>query len=187
MNENDEIEFTINLGIFSAKLKQSHLKKLQSMAANGIAEFVQSIKTVRGCYYIIAKHSGKCLDVEGMSKERGTRIQQWNCGKTENQQWFLINAGRKYYYIISKNSGFSLDIDGASKEAGAKLIQWTFHGEHHQQWELRDAGEGYYIIVARHSGKCLDVEGYNTNDGAKVQQWTLNPSDNQKWQLKPVE
>jgi len=186
MSDADEIEIAVNFGIFSIKLKPSHLKKLQSMAANGVAEFLQSIKKLHGCYYIVAKHSGKCLDVEGMSKEKGVQIQQWDRWNGENQQWFLVNAEKKYYYIISKDSGLSLDIDGGKKEAGAKLMQWTFHGGHSQQWELKPTGDGFYYIIARHSGKCLDVEGYNQNDGAKLHQWDLNPSDNQKWKLEPV-
>ena len=43
-----------------------------------------------GTYEIIAKHSGKCLDVSGVSKEDGAAIQQWTCLNQPNQKWSFI-------------------------------------------------------------------------------------------------
>jgi Ricin-type beta-trefoil lectin domain len=40
-----------------------------------------------------AQHSGKCADALGMSVNQGTRIGQWTCTWTGNQQWVLQAAG----------------------------------------------------------------------------------------------
>lgn len=41
----------------------------------------------------IAKHSGRCMDVEGVSTANGARLQQWDCNWTGNQQWKFQGVG----------------------------------------------------------------------------------------------
>jgi len=36
----------------------------------------------------IAKHSGKCMDVPGLSTSNGTQLQRWECWWGGNQQWY---------------------------------------------------------------------------------------------------
>jgi len=38
-------------------------------------------------HYLVARHSGKCLDVEGASLESGARVNQYSCHGGENQRW----------------------------------------------------------------------------------------------------
>ncbi|MFF3334534.1 RICIN domain-containing protein [Streptomyces sp. NPDC002888] len=41
----------------------------------------------RGGYYrLVARHSGKCLDVADASTANGARLIQWPCGTGANQQ-----------------------------------------------------------------------------------------------------
>jgi hypothetical protein len=56
------------------------------------------LRTVTGAgsfRQIVARHSGKCLDVSGVSFGNGARIQQWQCiGATQrNQLWLLAPIG----------------------------------------------------------------------------------------------
>ncbi len=37
---------------------------------------------------LIARHSGKCMDVTGLSTRNGTQLQQWECWWGGNQQWY---------------------------------------------------------------------------------------------------
>jgi hypothetical protein len=41
-------------------------------------------------YKIVARHSGKCLDVLGGSQQDGAAIGQWDCNGGPNQQWRLV-------------------------------------------------------------------------------------------------
>lgn len=131
---------------------------------------------------ISARHSEKCIDIDGRSRDNGTRAQQWDCHKGNNQQWQLKPRG-EYYLIISLNSGKCLEVDGWSSDNGAKVQQWDCHNGENQQWSIRRVG-GYSQIVARHSGKCLDVDGWSRNNGAKVQQWDCSGGENQQWALR---
>ncbi|MFF9808358.1 RICIN domain-containing protein [Streptomyces coeruleorubidus] len=40
-----------------------------------------------GYHRLVARHSGKCLDVENGSTANGARLIQWNCGTGANQQF----------------------------------------------------------------------------------------------------
>jgi len=40
-----------------------------------------------GSYELVAKHSGKCVDVTGASTAGGAVIEQWTCSGSSNQRW----------------------------------------------------------------------------------------------------
>ena len=138
-------------------------------------------------YTIRAKHSGKLLEVAGVSSENGANVQQWGNWGGDNQQWKFENAGDGYYFIKAKHSGKVLDVSGKPNPGdGANVHQWAFHGETNQQWTLEIADDGHYYFKARHSGKVLDVSGFSTENSANVHQWSLHGGDNQKWKLEKV-
>jgi hypothetical protein len=43
-----------------------------------------------GTYEIIANNSGKCMDVENVSKDNGAYIHQWTCLGAPNQKWSIV-------------------------------------------------------------------------------------------------
>lgn len=95
-------------------------------------------------YYELRPSSApsKCLDVEGVSKQDGARIQQFSCLGGTNQQWFFypVNGSPGRFYIISRNSGKAMDVPGASHANGAVLTQyfwfWPDISHLNQQWTL---------------------------------------------------
>ena len=132
---------------------------------------------------IRAKHSGKVLDVAGISMANGADIQQWDYLGGTNQKWTLESVGGGYYKIVAQHSGKVLDVRGVSTANGADIQQWDYLGGTNQQWRLDPLGDGYYKIVAQHSGKVLDVRGVSTANGARIQQWDYLGGDNQRWKL----
>ncbi len=134
---------------------------------------------------VIAKNSGKCLDVAGISKVEGTAVQQWTCWGGENQKWLFTDNGDGTFQITSSNSGMALSVAGDSPSAGGGIVQWPFSGSGNQKWHLQSVGNGYYNLTADSTGMCLDVTGgpSATGDGVLVQQWTCWGADNQAWQL----
>lgn len=138
-------------------------------------------------YNIRVKHSGKLLDVAGVSTDNGANVHQWDASGGDNQKWKFENAGDGYYFVKAKHSGKVLDVSGQPNPGdGANVHQWAFHGGENQQWKLETAGDGHYYFKARHSGKVLDVSGHSTENGANVHQWSLHGGDNQKWKLEKV-
>lgn len=136
-------------------------------------------------YEVRAKHSGKCLDVNGYSFDDGAPLIQWSCWGGANQQWQFVATSDGYYRISARHSGKVVDVSGVSGENGAAVIQWTYVGGANQQWHVTPLGDGSYKIVARHSGKALDVNGGDaaTSDGTQIIQYDYHGDNNQRWQL----
>jgi len=153
-------------------------------ARSALAEAVPLLSSTSP-YQVIAKNSGKCLDVRGDSTSAGANIQQWSCTGNTNQQWLFIAAGDGSYEVQSVNSGMSLNVDGNSSSNGAPIIQWPYSGTANENWQLYPTGDGYYTLVVESTGKCLDVTGgpSATGDGIEVHQWDCWGGANQAWQL----
>lgn len=134
---------------------------------------------------VIAKNSGKCLDVRGASTSAGAKVQQWSCAGTANQQWLFIAAADGSYEVQSVNSGMSLNVSGKSSSNGAPIVQWPYSGAANEKWKLQPTQNGYYTLVVESTGKCLDVTGgpSATGNGVGIEQWTCWGGDNQTWQL----
>ena len=52
---------------------------------------------VPGVYRIVARHSAKCLDIEGASTENCARTVQPSCHGGANQQWLFVAAPAGFY------------------------------------------------------------------------------------------
>lgn len=145
-------------------------------------------------YRLIAKHSGKCIDVVGYSNEPGAGIQQWSCRpelEALNQIFYLKQISPPYYQVVSKNSGLCLDVTAASTSPGARLQQYNClgAGQANQLWKLEPVGGGYDQLIAKHSGQCADVTGGSLEDGARLQQYPCLGAGqaNQLWKIESLE
>ena len=142
-------------------------------------------------YQIIARHSGKCIEVDGGpgAFSNGALVVQRRCnGAATNQLWTFNSVGAGYYTITARHSGKVLDVFGGvfSGADGVIVEQWDFNGSPNQMWNLGDVGDGYFSITARHSNKSLDIKGVAPYDGAQVQQNTYGSGANQQFRLVPV-
>ncbi len=135
-------------------------------------------------YEVVARHSGKCLDVFDASTSAGANVIQWPCIGDFNQQWLIIPIGDGYYKFIARHSNKVLSIPGGTAN-GAPAVQSTENGTATQQWSFVDAGGGYLRIMSRPSGKALEVNGGSSVDGTQVQQWDYFGLAHQQWLLRP--
>lgn len=116
-------------------------------------------------------HSGKCLDVAGISHADGANVYQWNCTGGANQQWVQIDTAGGFL-LKARHSGKCLDVSGISFASGANIYQWNCTGATNQIFNW--VGNR---LVARHSGQCVNVFGAGTQDGANVVQWPCTATD----------
>ncbi len=149
-------------------------------------EFVTASGGVR--YNIVARHSGKCLDINGSSLDDGAYLLQWDCTGVANQIFTMVPVSGEWYKIVVAHSNKCLDVDTSegNDHNGAHVRQMTCNGEANQQFKLEDAGDGYVKIKAKHSELVLDVSGKSTDNGASVVQWTDGRSSNQAFKLRQV-
>ena len=140
-----------------------------------------------GTYRLVARHSGKVLDVSGSKQYSGAfLVHQWAWWGGDNQKWKIEPTDSGYYRLTAIHSGKVLDVAGASMDDGAQLIQWDWVGGSNQQWKIESTGDGFYRLLARHSGKALDVYGASLDNGAPIIQWTPHGGGNQQWDLVPL-
>lgn len=137
-------------------------------------------------YRLVARNSGKVLDVSECSTADGANVQQWSWLGGNCQRWKVEATDNGFYRLISQQSGQALDVNECAASDGANVQQWPWSGADCQQWKIEPTDNGYHRLVARHSGKVLDVSGCSASDGASVHQWTWYGGDCQQWKLEAV-
>jgi hypothetical protein len=80
-------------------------------------------------YMIVDTASGKCLDVNGASKDDGAQIQLYTCNGTNAQQWTVAWQGNAFA-LVSVNSGkcAAIEGDGGTKQRDCRddtSQRWT--------------------------------------------------------------
>jgi hypothetical protein len=131
---------------------------------------------------LVARHSEKCVSVEGVSTANGAAAVQWDCVDAPNQKWKLVATSAGYYTISAVHSNKCLSIEGASVQNNARAVQWDCVNGTNQEWRLVQKDSGYFSIEARHSGKCLSVAN-STQNGDAVVQWDCVEGKNQHFRL----
>ncbi len=135
-----------------------------------------------GLYRIVARHSGKALEVGGFGKANGSNVQQWGYAWGENQRWAVTHLGNNQYSIVGAQSGKALDVAGWGTSAGSNVHIWTYGAAANQKWTITATSGGYYRLTPTHAtGMCLDVSGVSSSDGANVHIWDYVGGNNQQW------
>lgn len=155
------------------------LSSLQAQAANCTAA------PVDGALYTIANLSnGLVLDVVNGATTAGAPIQQWGYAGSNNQQFYVRDAGNGYWTIRPKPGTLRLDVQGSSKFEGAAVLQNTASSATSQLWQLKKSTTGAYNVVSVNSGKSLTAA--STSSGARLSQATDTASGLQRWFFNPV-
>lgn len=133
-------------------------------------------------FVLLARHSGKCLDVAFAALEDGAAVHQWECLGAANQQWHLLPEATGGFQVVAAHSGKCLDVALASRFDEAVVHQWRYVGGANQQWRMETSDGLFCRLTAEHSGGCLSVAGLPVRgDGAAVIQVADVGGDNQRW------
>ena len=134
---------------------------------------------------IVAKHSGKCLDITGGpgATQEGAPAEQWECTGATNQSWTIQNNGSGRFQIIAQHSGKCLWA--ANGNEGTPLQQTTCNvTDVKQLWAKQSAGAtGEFKFVQVSGGRCLDVDGAGTGNGPLIKLRLCNGAANQTWTI----
>ena len=139
---------------------------------------------------VVAKHSGKCLDVRGgpAATQIGALIEQWECTGASNQSWTLLDVGGGAVELVAQHSGkcAEVDSDSAIPADGTAIKQAACTGSERQRWIAQGAGAtGELKLVHSRSGKCLDVTGGPAakGNGPLLELWQCTGANNQTWTI----
>jgi len=137
---------------------------------------------------IVAKHSGKCLDITGApdATQVGAPAEQWECTGATNQSWTIQNNGSGRFQLIAQHSG--LCLWAANGNEGTPVQQTTCNvTDVKQLWAKQSAGAtGEFKFVQVSGGRCLSVDGGTaaTGNGPAIKlQVCPTPTANQIWTI----
>jgi hypothetical protein len=136
---------------------------------------------------IVAKHSGKCLDITGGpgATQDGAPAEQWECTGATNQSWTLQNDGFGRFQIIAQHSG--LCLWAANGHDGTPLQQTTCNATDTKQlWVRQSAGApGEFKFLQVSGGRCFEVDGGTqaTGNGPLIKLKLCNGAANQTWTI----
>lgn len=135
-------------------------------------------------FYLVAKHSGKVLDIFNESVGNKANVQQYEKHNKANQQFKFESAGGKYHFIKNVGSGKYLEVANGKAVAGTNVWQYKKNATDAQKWYLKQADHGYYYIVSKLDNKLiLNIKGAKTTDGANLIIWNAGKSDNSMFEL----
>ncbi|MBX7267644.1 ThuA domain-containing protein [Micromonospora sp. Llam7] len=133
---------------------------------------------------LTAQHSGKLMDVSGVSTADGAQIHQWAATGGNNQKWQAVDAGGGAVYLKAVHSGKCAEVIGGSSTPGAFLQQATCNNSNQQKFTATATGtSGVYTVRSVPSGLCVDVNTAATSDGARLLQWNCHGGTNQQWRF----
>ncbi|WP_211116767.1 RICIN domain-containing protein [Glycomyces buryatensis] len=135
-------------------------------------------------YTLVAQHSGKHADIDGISTAAGARLHQWSSTGRSNQQFEFVDAGEGHFKIKARHSGLVLQV--ASNDSGADITQRADTGAASQHWRLTEHGGGVVSLINRQSGLAMDVWERSTADGARISQWSYSGNTNQRFARQRV-
>lgn len=132
---------------------------------------------------LLNQHSGKLLDVSGISQDSGARVWQWQETGGANQKWRFLDNGDGWFRLQVQHSDKVLAVAGMSSDNGAWITQWDDNGTADHLWRRIDRGDGWFVLQNRHSGKVLAVDGMSLLDGGQATQWDDNGTPDHLWRL----
>jgi hypothetical protein len=125
-----------------------------------------------GYFHFVARHSGKCLDVTGVSTADAVQLQQWSCSGGVAQSFSVQSSGGAT--PTSTSTPTATPTTTPTRTATPTATATTASSS---------LPNGAYTITNRNSGKCADAAAAGTANGTVVQQYTCNGTSAQVWQL----
>jgi hypothetical protein len=161
-------------GSFDTALKNSEEEKLPTSGS--------------GYHYLIARNTGKVLDVTlapyniRFFDVGNLCVHQVDHLGLQNQHWHPVQNTDGYYFLFVKHSGKCLDVEAGKTNDKARVIEYQFNGSDAQKWKLINAGGGHFFVINKGSGKALHAE----EGSDAIYQFTFDRSNSQKWKFHPA-
>lgn len=142
-------------------------------------------------FRLVARHSGKCLEVLGKSTSNGAAIAQASCtspGATPIHQRFQVVADAKgAVRLYAQHSGRNVDVYAGLATDGTKIQQWdALAGIEYQTWQIAPRGPSFVNLVNQRSRKCMTVSGGSAAESAPVVLGTCDGSAHQEFALEEI-
>ncbi|WP_400191724.1 RICIN domain-containing protein [Hymenobacter sp. B81] len=133
---------------------------------------------------VVARSSGRALDVLGASNEAGAAVVQWEFTQAHSQQWRFVrvSAGSEWFRIEARHSGKCLTVEKPTDNA--PVVQRPYSGGVYQQWKAVAAGPaGSMQLLNRGNEFCLAVAASDKTNGVAVVAQRYQGRATQQWRV----
>lgn len=140
-----------------------------------------------GDFYLKARHSDKCLQIDWSLFPNGANVAQRKCTEKSDRVFEKISAGPVYFLLRSKSTQKCLQLSEDSKEDGVNVTQWECQNFPRFKWrQVPSLEKGYFYIINQYSDKCLHVEDSSPDEGANIVQWDCSDQSQSitQWQFE---
>jgi hypothetical protein len=161
-------------------------KKTGTLIPQSLYEAQLCDRIAKRSFFLVARHSGKVLQVLGASTTDGAAIVQAAPAAGTHDQWSLMGIGGGFCKIIAGHSSKAMVVQSASTSDGAGIVQFPYSSAapSNDEWKIEAVTGGYYRLVNRNSGKVVGIVGGSIADGAAVQQMTWTGATNQQFRIQ---
>lgn len=132
---------------------------------------------------LVARHSGKAIEVADASLDDGARLVQADKTGAANQLFRFSEAAPGFYSIAALHSDKVLQVADDLEP----VRQFGRTVEERQEFSVARAGD-FFVVTNRLSGRVLDIRGASKENGIELIQFPfLDDHDNQLWSFVPVD
>lgn len=132
---------------------------------------------------LVARHSGKAIEVADASLDDGTKLVQSDKTRAANQLFRFSEAAPGFFSIAALHSGKVLQVADDLET----VRQFARSPEGRQEFSVAGNGD-FFVVTNRVSGRVLDIRGASKENGAELIQFPfLDDHDNQLWSFVPVD
>lgn len=124
-----------------------------------------------GWYKIKVNQTGKYLAIEGMSKDNGARLVQWDFVDQGNHKFFVQELGGGDYQISALHSNKYINAARQSKADGTAVIQWDWANQDNVKWKIvyrakNEGAVGGWVIKNKNADAPLCLNNmFSKNNG----------------------
>ncbi|GAA4374329.1 hypothetical protein GCM10023186_05800 [Hymenobacter koreensis] len=152
--------------------------------------WAQQLPTIQeGVWHgVVARSSGRALDILGASAENGAPAVQWEFTQAHSQQWRFVRvtAGGEWFRIEVRHNGKCLTVEKPTENA--PVVQRPFSGGVYQQWKLVPAGPaGSMQLVNKGNEFCLAASAADKNNGVTIVAQRYQGRATQQWRVFPLQ
>jgi len=108
----------------------------------GLLAFTGSHASAADYFFVVAKHSNKCLHQHGATQGNGDRITQWECVNQPNVKVERIPAGDGHVFLKFQHSGKCVHQHGATQGNGDPITQWDCVNQPKVKLKILPAADG---------------------------------------------
>jgi hypothetical protein len=147
--------------------KEEQQVKFKNQQSTGIVTKMSDQQLEEGMYKIKVNQTGKYLAIEGISKDNGARLVQWDYVDQANHKFYVKKVADGIYLISAVHSGRYINAAGQGTADGTPVIQWDYAAQDNVRWRLyyitanQGASPGW-VIQNKNSGTNLSLSSFGS-------------------------